>query len=337
MDPLYPERYERDAYHREPLPPRDRDPLRDPYARNFPPPPPQPRDYALRDPLYRGDPYAPTAREDPSYRREELVRREQDIYGRPVRDPPYDLPPVDYNHSREPALPRTIDYGHGDLPPRSDIGPAPGELRDRYPPNDRDRERDPKRDDRSRDSRRYNDRDSRDREPSKYRDGERPRRLDDSGRDSRPRRDDSRERHRDDRYSSRDRYSRDRSDRGDRRDDDRYRSSSRRSGTTSTTIDSSKPSDFLRRIEERERERSQRDSFRDYEMLYASNSPTRGGASGTGVGGASSSKIPDDELKPEVVSAIDLFDNPGRNNRPKNVSPGVVILKNNFTGIAYYL
>lgn len=71
-------------------------------------------------------------------------------------------------------------------------------------------------------------------------------------------------------------------------------------------------------------------------MLYANsneNSPTRGagGTSShdaltgrTGAGGSSAfggaSRIPDDELKPEVVSAIDLFDPPGRINRPRNVS-----------------
>ena len=112
-DPLYPDRFERDPYHRpeplprEPLPPR---PDRDPYARDFAPPP---RDYPPRDPLYRDDPYAPSlARDDSLYRREELMRREHDIYGPPVRDPPYhsSLPPVDYNHSREQVPPLTIDY-----------------------------------------------------------------------------------------------------------------------------------------------------------------------------------------------------------------------------------
>ena len=80
-------------------------------------------------------------------------------------------------------------------------------------------------------------------------------------------------------------------------------------------------------MEERERERSQRDSFRDFEMLYqqGGDSPTRGDGGqdpyGAAIGGGagSSSKIPDDELKPEVVSAIDLFDAPGRNTRPRNV------------------
>ena len=92
-------------------------------------------------------------------------------------------------------------------------------------------------------------------------------------------------------------------------------------------------------MEERERERSQRDSFRDFEMLYQQDgsSPSRGSGGGggngggvasgqdpygggsTAVGGDSSSKIRDDELKPEVVSAIDLFDAPGRNSRPRNV------------------
>lgn len=227
---MYPDRFERDPYYRrEPLPrePLPREPLpprpdRDRYARDYALPP---RDYPPRDILYRDDPYAPPSaalsRDDPLYRREELARREHDIYGPPVRDPPYhsSLPPVDYNHSRNQA-PRTIDYGHGDLPlSRSDVGSS--ETRDRYPPpSERDRGRDSsKRDERGRDersrddresSRRYNDRSprSRDRESSsRYRDSERSRRSDD-GRGDRTRRDDeSRDRHRDDRHGGRDRYS----------------------------------------------------------------------------------------------------------------------------------
>ena len=83
------------------------------------------------------------------------------------------------------------------------------------------------------------------------------------------------------------------------------------------------PSEYIRRIEERERERNDRDSIRDYEMLYE-NDMDRPMGSRRDV--SNQQRISETELKPEVFSASDILDRPGRDKRPANVSNHVLCL-----------
>ena len=62
----------------------------------------------------------------------------------------------------------------------------------------------------------------------------------------------------------------------------------------------------------------QRDSERDYAMLYEDKSPTRPTWSSTNP--PEEERIPEYELKPEVIAAADVLDQPGRITRPHNVS-----------------
>ena len=75
------------------------------------------------------------------------------------------------------------------------------------------------------------------------------------------------------------------------------------------------PSTYMKRIEERERERNERDGFRDYQMLYERDNDERPQRDPKKTPAAL-----DNELKPEVLSAADILDRPGRDKRPRNVS-----------------
>jgi len=236
-----------------------------------------------RDPLSRRDPYMRDIppRDFPP-RNDHLLRRERNIYGPPTRDSYDSYQVIDYDDKK---LQKTIDYGHGrDAPSRDLNSDRPRDSHHSLHPADRYKYSSiPK-------GGLRNDR------PGVYgrKDNEREKETDRERREDR-RDDRSRERKRDERFRERDRD----------RDRDRRDRNHRNNSSTS-----SKPSDFLRRIEERERERSQRDSFRDYEMLYENPRSKEY---------ATENRIPEDELKPEVIAAMDILDDPGRSKRPSNV------------------
>uniref|UniRef100_T2MFH0 YLP motif-containing protein 1 n=1 Tax=Hydra vulgaris TaxID=6087 RepID=T2MFH0_HYDVU len=80
------------------------------------------------------------------------------------------------------------------------------------------------------------------------------------------------------------------------------------------------PSTHMKRFDERDLDRNNRDDFRDYQMLYEKDNDDlrsfRDSKKGSGV--------PEIELKPEVLSAADILDRPGRDKRPRNI---VIILR----------
>lgn len=265
------------------------------------------------------EPYPPLYR-DPAYDRD---------LDRPINDfdhkrDPYDLPP---RRPIERDTPYTIDYGHVRVENRPSRDPDPyyegrGMERDRYPRDTLDQRRDLY--DRPEDRgghREYLDRYS-DIPP---RDVNRPRELYDPYRGPREHVGEPLDRYRDPLDRPRDRmdYLRGPSDRH-REPTDRYSTSidygrdryESRDKKLEAPSKRGAPSEYLRRIEERERERKDREGMRDFEMLYKKDvgSPLENKRS------AADLRIPESELKPEVIPAADILDKPARERRPKNVS-----------------